>query len=138
MPPLLSIQEKEIKKDKENADAYLRLSELYLLQNKKEDAKKILYDLTEVDLENGRAYWELGKIFLSEKKDHEAIAQFQNAVVFIKGNAELHYEMGKIYFDLRDFRKSKQAFLKAQDVDKSYKDIERYLLLIEKIEKGRE
>lgn len=128
---------KDIKKGKNATEPYFTLSEIYLKQNKKKDAKEILEDLLEVDNKNGRAYLEIGKIFVLEKKYQEAIKQFQKALQYLKDNVELHYQIGRAYFELKDFEKSKQEFKIVHNMNNSYKDTERYLILLEKILKTK-
>lgn len=126
-----------IKKDKKNSSAYFRLSAVYINLNKIKEGKSVLEDLIKVDPKNGNAYFQLGKILTFEGKTHEAITRFQKAASFLQNDIELYYELGKVYYRLKNYQKAKQEFLKVQEINKTYKNIEKYLALIEEKEKKR-
>ena len=126
-----------IKNDKRNLEAYFRLSTIYLEQGKNKKAKSVLKDLIKLDEKNGNAYFELGKIFVTEKKYYEALNQYRRAALLLQGDIELHYEIAKIYYELKNYQRAKQEFLKVQEINKTYKDTEKYLALIEEKEKRK-
>ena len=125
-----------IKSNKTDAAAYLKLSEIYLVENDIEKARKTLVQLMSFQKENGMANFWLGLVFLKEKKEESAIPYFRLSEQWLD-NVDVFYELGIIYFELNSFRDANRVFLNVEERNKGYKETARYLLLLEKIEQGR-
>ena len=118
---------KLIKSNRKNSESYFKLSTIYLEQNKIKEAKSILADLLKIDKKNGNAYFEMGKIFLIDNKKDKALEQFLKANLFLQNNIELHYQTAKLYYETENYQKAEQEFQKVQEINKTYKDTEKYL-----------
>ena len=80
------------------ADIFLTLERVYVLQRKLDDAIKVLKKLTEVDPKRARQYYQRMAQYAAELyRDDDAVAYAAQAVALAPDDAEGHRKLGEMY-----------------------------------------
>jgi cytochrome c-type biogenesis protein CcmH/NrfG len=83
------------------------------------------------DPKNGNAWVEIGKIYETEKKPKDALAAMERAVRIVPDNIELLYSLATLYYGQGAFEKAKTMFIRVRELGPEYKDLIKYLALID-------
>ncbi|MCL1971594.1 MAG: tetratricopeptide repeat protein [Endomicrobia bacterium] len=78
-------------------------------------------DKKNINENNETELMELGKFYFLNNKYDEAIAEFKKVIVMNPNNAEAYYNIGLIKETNNDFDGAKKMYIKALNIDESYK-----------------
>ena len=117
--------------DPKNSEAAFMLSSLYVEHKKYGDAHDVLNALAAADPKNGNAWVEIGKIYETEKKPKDALAAMERAVRIVPDNIELLYSLATLYYGQGAFEKAKTMFIRVRELGPEYKNLIKYLALID-------
>ena len=92
---------------------YIKLANMLLENNNKDQASEVLQRLLSVKPEYIDGTFLLGKIYYEEGKYKEAISIYNQSLNYNPSNYYLYYNLGMVYTRLNDFQKAKECYKKA-------------------------
>jgi glycosyltransferase involved in cell wall biosynthesis len=102
---------------------YIRaLSSLYLIENKLEEAEKLLRELVEREPGNWGSQSNLGIIYSKKGEYNKAIRKFEKAINLNPNFASAYFNLGVVYKTKGKYNKAKEFFNKATNLNPDYKD----------------
>lgn len=109
----LQILEKAIKRDKKNADHYIRQGRAYRKLHKGTEAFQAFREAIDKNKNAAAAYHELGRIFVTQKNEDVYLDYFQQAIAADAGYAPAQYALYNHYL-YKDPTRAKEYFLQYQ------------------------
>lgn len=101
-------------------DLYIGLASCYKMQERYEEAEKLLKKAIEINPENNWAYTDLVILYRDQRRFKEAVKHFKK----INNNSSLDYgfyiEIGYCYRDMGEYGKAEQMFKKALEINPKY------------------
>ncbi len=111
------------------ADNALRLSELYLEEGEREEARNVLEEALWSATLSPEVHRRLGRLYLEEDRPEHAIREFE--VLLAAGptdEARVRFELARAYFAVGNRQRAKREVLLALEIAPSFEEAQRFLL----------
>jgi tetratricopeptide (TPR) repeat protein len=96
---------------------YLALTQIYLMQDKKQEAVDTLEDALESGIGSAPVYFYLGLAYNSMKKYDEAIEAYKRALALGADGSAVHFYIGAAYASMGRFNEAVEELEKAVELD---------------------
>lgn len=98
-------------------DAYLMLSDLYLFENKRQQAIEVLQQILEINPDSVPVLMALGKIYLVRNDILKIIEVFNRVIELEANNSDAYYNLGILYYDSEDYDNAERFLKRAVAID---------------------
>ena len=98
-------------------DAYLMLSDLYLFENKRQQAIEVLQRILEINPDSVPVLMALGKIYLIRNDILKIIEVFNRVIELEPGNSDAYYNLGILYYNSEDYDNAEKFLKRAVAID---------------------
>jgi tetratricopeptide (TPR) repeat protein len=111
--------------------ALQKAADIYMSKEKVRDAEEILKEIMEINPDTVNIYNSLGVLCRKKGEYIEALKHYEKALKIHPDTPHIYFNMGRLHLDLNDPRKAKGFFMKAIEVDPSFKAAREVLSAIE-------
>ncbi|GEM_PF-4619036 len=130
--------ERQIKNDRMNFAAHLRLAFLYMETNNPKKARSVLQRLLALDPGNSAARFELAKAHMALRKFKDALAELDKAAAALDGDIEFHYQRAIAEYEVKNYLEARKEFERVNSLSPGYKLTAKYLEEIIRLNPGQE
>lgn len=125
---------KALGKTQESAASLKKAADIYMGDEKEEQAEGILNEILEQNPDTINIYNTLGVLYRKRGEYQAALDQYLKALKIHPDQPKLYYNIGRLHVDLKDLEQAKTNFEKALSLDPEFKEAQE---AIEAIELGR-
>lgn len=116
-----------IKKNPNDADAYIGLADVYLEMQDPQSAINVLNKAIEIKPKSWSAHFEMGRAYDAQNKTGKAIDQFAQATAIDPYNELAFYQLGRLYQKQKNYGQAIQAYKKTLKINPTLADAHYYM-----------
>ena len=106
-----------------DAEKYLQKAvDLYMTEDKVNEAESILKELTAINPNTLNVYNSLGVLYRKKGELEKALKNYQKAIKIHPDEPNIYYNIGRLYLDLKDPDSAKDSFSKALEINPDFKE----------------